>query len=95
MINDGRHTHTEHIYLLYKRHHVTAWLQHNGEQNREHDLTDFFVAYFTCMVLVSDSPLTFLEFLIMQGSIIHIIILHVDITQQCLCWCISNRTVLK
>lgn len=34
MINDGSHTHTEHSYFLYKRHHITAQSQDNGEQHR-------------------------------------------------------------
>lgn len=35
----------EHGYLLCLSHHVIAQLKHNWEQHREHDFTEFFVAY--------------------------------------------------
>ena len=44
--------------------------------------TDFFVSYFV-LALVIDGPLTFLGFLIMQGSVIHMIIIHVHNAYLC------------
>ena len=83
----------EHIYLSYIRHHAVARQLHN-ENDAGHD--KLFVALI-CVVLVIDGPLTFLDFLISQGSVKHLIVLHVHIVHVCLCLrlCVSNRTVSK
>ena len=46
---------------------TSAQSQHNREQHRVHDFTDFFCGLFR-VVLVIDCPLTVLDLLIMQGG---------------------------
>ena len=43
----------EHSYLLYIRHHVIMWSQHNGNQKRQHNFTGFFCGLF-CVIVVID-----------------------------------------
>ena len=42
--------------------------------------------------MLIDGPLTFLDSLIMQGDVIHVIILHVHVAHPGLCLCMSGRT---
>ena len=63
------------------RNQVVAWLQHRVAQPRELD----------SVVLVTDGPVKFLDFLFMQGGVKHMIMLHVHFVHLCLCSCI--RTV--
>lgn len=44
-------------------------------------------------VLVVDGPLTFLDLLMMQDGVIHMIMLHVHVAHPCLC--MSDLSVLK
>lgn len=46
-------------------------------------------------VLVVDGPLTFLDLLMMQDGVIHMIMLHVHVAHPCLCLCMSDLSVLK
>lgn len=47
--------------------------------------TDFLVIYF--VILVTDVLFTFPDFMIMQGGVVHMIILHVQVAHLCICSC--------
>lgn len=75
----------EHGYLLSICHHA-------GEQHREHDWLHWLLfCSLCCVVLVIDGTLAFLDFSIMQGGIIRMIILHGHVAQPCLYSCMSDH----
>lgn len=47
--------------------------------------TDFLVIYF--VILVTGVLFTFPDFMIMQGGVVHMIILHVHVAHLCICSC--------
>ena len=64
-------------------------------ENNAENMTLVSFCGLSCVVLVVDVPLTLLDFVIMQGGVLHMITLYVHVTYLCLSSSISKHTVLN
>ena len=86
--NRSLHFHQNALWVSLRPYNHTHITMQNNTENMTMTLITFCGLF--CVILVIDGPLTFLDFLIMQGAVVRMIILDVHIAQPCLHSCMIN-----